>query len=296
MHALTLIAFVGSVFSPYYALARRRRGDDHAPAEAHCAINLSLYRRPAGSRGFQRLWAMTERAAPDLQRSATRLQIGPSGLAWQPDGSLRVHIDEWTVPWPRRLRGELRIDPGALPGVAFALDGSGRHTWQPISPAGRVSVAFDHPGLAWQGEAYLDANHGLRPLARDFHSWQWQRSALPGGCSRVLYEVQARDGQEHSLALGIDAQGGIEPLALPPWQALPGSAWGVPRSSRGRLAPALLATLESGPFYCRSLLRDGDDGALTVHESLSLQRFDRPWVQALLPFRMPRRAAPGGRR
>jgi hypothetical protein len=27
---------------------------------------------------------------------------------------------------------------------------------------------------------------------------------------------------------------------------------------------------------------------MTVHESLDLDRFRRPWVQCLLPFRMPR--------
>ena len=48
--ALTLIAFVGSVFSPYYAWARRR---GQADAENHCALNLALYRRPAGSSRFQ---------------------------------------------------------------------------------------------------------------------------------------------------------------------------------------------------------------------------------------------------
>ncbi|MDC6169194.1 hypothetical protein PO768_17395, partial [Paucibacter sp. XJ19-41] len=62
------------------------------------------------------------------------------------------------------------------------------------------------------------------------------------------------------------------------------------RSTRAAQAPELLATLESGPFYSRSLLRDPLDGGLAVHESLSLQRFRQPWVQALLPFRMPRRA------
>ena len=291
VHALTLIAFVGSVFSPYYAHARRRQGDGQAAADEHCAVNLSLYRRPPGGRGFRRHWAMTERGSGAVQRQASRLQIGPSQLAWQADGSLRVQIDERTAPWPRRLRGEIHLRPGALPGQAFALDSASRHSWQPISPAARVSVAFDAPALAWQGEAYLDANLGERPLARDFHSWQWQRSALPGGRSRVLYEVQPLQGPERSLAIGIDAQGGIDALPLPPWQALPGTPWGVARSSRGRQPPALLATLESGPFYCRSLLRDADDGALTLHESLSLQRFAQPWVQAMLPFRMPRRAA-----
>ena len=288
MHALTLIAFVGSVFSPYYAHARRRHGEARAAADAHCAVNLSLYRQPAGARGFQRLWAMTERGAGAVQRRTDALHIGPSHLAWQADGSLVVAIDERTAPWPRRLRGRIRVEPGAHPRQAFPLDAAGHHTWQPISPSARVTVDFDRPALAWCGDAYLDANHGRRPLERDFISWQWQRSALPGRRSRVLYEVQPRDGAERSLALGFDADGAITPLALPPWRALPHSAWGVERSSRGVQAPTMLGTLESGPFYCRSLLRDGDDAAVTVHEALSLQRFEQRWVQALLPFRMPR--------
>lgn len=288
MHALTLIAFVGSVFSPYYAMARRRRGDIAAPADDHCAVNLSLYRMPAGARRFGRLWAMTERGAGAVQRQADSLRIGRSRLAWQADGSLLIDIDERAAPWPRRLRGRIRVQPGAQPAQAFALDAMSRHTWQPISPSAHVAVDFDDPGLAWRGDAYLDANHGQRPLERDFRSWQWQRSALPGQRSRVLYEVQPRDGAERSLSLGIDRDGAITPLPLPPWRALADSGWGVERSSRGVQAPTMLGTLESGPFYCRSLLRDGDDGALTVHESLSLERFDQRWVQALLPFRMPR--------
>lgn len=288
MHALTLIAFVGSVFSPYYAHARRRHGEAQARADEHCAVNLSLYRKPAGAGGFQRLWAMTERGASAVQRQPGALRVGPSQLAWQSDGSLLIDIDERAAPWPQRLRGLIRVQPGAQPAQAFTLDAGGHHTWQPISPSARVTVDFDRPRLAWQGDAYLDANHGRRPLERDFLSWQWQRSALPGHRSRVLYEVQPRQGPERSLALGIDRDGTITALPLPPWRALPNSAWGVERSSRGLQPLELLGTLESGPFYCRSLLRDGDDGALTVHESLSLQRFDQRWVQALLPFRMPR--------
>lgn len=296
MHALTLIAFIGSVFSPYYAHARRRQPQGAAPAEAHCAVNLSLYRRPAGASTFRRLWAMTERGAQALQRTPEQLRIGPSRLHWQGDGGLAIDVDEVTAPWPRRLRGRIELLPGSLPGQAFALDAAGHHIWQPLSPSARVNVAFDAPGLRWQGDAYLDSNHGSRPLARDFRSWQWQRSALPGRRSRVLYEVQAADGSERTLALAFEADGGVQALALPPWQALPASAWGLPRSSRAMQPPAVLDTLESGPFYCRSLLRDADDGALAVHESLSLQRFERPWVQALLPFRMPRRAAWSGGR
>ncbi len=287
-----MIAFVGSVFSPYYALARRRFGDAGAAPEAHCALNLSLYRRPPGGRRYQRLWAMTERSAQRLQRSPSRLQIGPSQLVWQDDENLHIDVDEWTVPWPQRLRGRihLQLPPQQRPGRQFLLDAAGRHRWQPICPRARVALDFDAPRWHWQGDAYLDANHGDRPLARDFSTWQWSRSALPDQCSRVLYEVQTVDGAERALALHFDAGGRIDACPLPPHQALPTTAWGLARSSRAAQPPALLATLESGPFYSRSLLRDPVAGTVAVHESLSLRRFDQPWVQAMLPFRMPRRA------
>jgi carotenoid 1,2-hydratase len=43
-NGLTIIAFIGSVFSPYYKWARRKREAD--PME-HCALNVSLYGRHA---------------------------------------------------------------------------------------------------------------------------------------------------------------------------------------------------------------------------------------------------------
>ncbi|UXH78581.1 carotenoid 1,2-hydratase [Roseateles amylovorans] len=304
MQALTLIAFIGSVFSPYYAWARRRQGEGQAAAQAHCALNVSLYRRAPGARRFARLWAMTERGTEALQQDATRLQIGPSQLTWQSDGRLQIDIDECTVPWPRRLRGRVLLQPGALPGRAFALDAQAHHHWQPISPGAQVTVDFSAPDCHWTGHAYLDANHGSRPLARDFHSWQWQRSSQPDGRTLVLYDVQPLAGPRHTLSLAIDADGRVSPQPLQPPQGLPDTAWQMRRHTRGHRPPELLATLESGPFYCRSLLLDRDSGdhrgidggTVAVHESLSLQRFEQPWVQALLPFRMPRRAAwPGAR-
>ncbi|MBI3348572.1 MAG: hypothetical protein HY020_15365 [Burkholderiales bacterium] len=276
------------MFSPYYAWARRRHGDAGAPADAHCALNLSLYRRPPGHTRFERLWAMTERSAAQLHRGADHLQIGRSRLAWSASGALHIDVDEWTAPWPRRLLGHVRLQPQQLPGRAFALDAAGRHCWQPIAPRARVELGFDAPHLRWAGDAYLDANHGMRPLARDFDSWQWSRSALPGQRSRVLYDVQCSDGSERALALHIDADGAIEAQEPPPRSALPATAWGLARGCRAVQPPELLATLESGPFYCRSLLRDAADGSVSVHESLSLRRFAQPWVQAMLPFRMPR--------
>jgi carotenoid 1,2-hydratase len=287
---LTLIAFIGSVFSPYYRLARQRLGDAVRP-EAHCALNLALYRRPPGRVAYQRLWAMTERGARQLQRSEQTLQIGPSRLAWSSAGELHIDVDEWTAPWPRHLRGRISVAPQVLPGQAFTLDDAGRHLWQPISPVARIEVDFATPrGLHWQGQAYLDANRGERPLEDDFDSWQWSRLEPDGHSSRVLYDVRTCTGERRALALDIDARGSIAPQPLPPACQLPGTAWGLARNTLSARAPDVLSTLESGPFYSRSLLRDPLDGRLSMHESLSLKRFRQPWVQALLPFRMPRRA------
>lgn len=288
------------MFSPYYAWARRRRGDGGAPAEAHCAINLSLHRRAAGASRFERLWAMTERGPHDLARDARQLRVGPSQIAWQDDGRLTLRLREWAAPWPRRLDGVIELQPGALPGQAFALDAAGRHLWQPIAPRARVTVDFDAPALRWQGDGYLDSNRGQRPLERDFHSWHWSRSSGPDGRARVLYDVQPCEGAARGIALDIDATGRMQLMPAPPEQALPGSGWGVPRRCRAAPGTRVLSTLESGPFYCRSLLGHDEAGWTTMHESLSLQRFAQPWVQALLPFRMPRHAAraaaPDGRR
>jgi carotenoid 1,2-hydratase len=55
--------------------------------------------------------------------------------------------------------------------------------------------------------------------------------------------------------------------------------------------PRVVETLEDTPFYARSVISASIEGKATtmVHESLSLDRFAAPWVQAMLPFKMPRR-------
>ncbi len=275
--ALTLIAFIGSVFSPYYAWANR-----HTPALAanHCAINLALY----GKRGG--LWAMRERGTDDLQQGLKCLRIGPSALEW--DGArLHARIDEVCAPWPRRLRGSLTLTLPGLLDETFNLDAAGRHRWQPLAPRARIELAFECPKISWSGEAYLDHNEGDVPLARDFTRWHWSR-----GGGKILYDVECVDGSRRGLALALDAAGRLRHFIAPPEQGLPATRWGIPRATRADAGQRarVLRTFEDTPFYARSLISTWIDGAaLTcMHESLSLTRFTRPWVQAMLPFRMPR--------
>lgn len=274
------------MFSPWYAAARRRDAASADPRR-HVAVNVALY-GPDLHR-----WTMTERGAGRLQRDARTLCIGPSTLAWH-DGRLQIDLDELTAPWPTRVRGRLRLTPRATTEADFALDAAGLHRWTPLAPAARIEVALEQPRWHWQGHAYLDGNHGARALEHDFVRWDWSRAALPGGASGVHYDVQRRDGSALALALRIDARGRVEPVEAPPVQALPASRWRVPGAVRcdAGAAPQLQRRLEDGPFYARSLVASQWRGTpvTAVHESLSLDRFATRWVQALLPFRMPRRS------
>jgi carotenoid 1,2-hydratase len=271
------------VFSPWYAWARR--GGRIADPLNHCALNVSLY-------GVTRRWSLTERGAGAVQRDAETLRIGPSALHW--DGNaLTIEIAELTAPLPSRLRGTVRVVPRALPGASFALDADGRHRWTPIAPAARVEVAMDRPFLRWSGDGYLDSNDGDAPLEQDFEEWDWCRAPLTNGTA-VLYSVTRRAGGDQALALRFDASG-VTPLDPPPRAQLPRTRWRLARRTRCEPGGAaeIRQTLQDSPFYARSVVTTricGED-VTALHESLSLNRFAHPLVQAMLPFRIPRALA-----
>ena len=280
---LAIIAFIGSVFSPYYAWARQH-GAGADPLQ-HCALNIALY-----GRGRKR-WAMTERGRSRVRRGADILCIGPSALRWEGD-ALTIRIDEVTSPWPSRIRGTVRVHPTALLDRTYWLDAHGRHRWTPIAPRARVEVDLRHPALRWRGEAYLDSNAGDAPLEDDFCRWDWSRASLAADRTAVLYDVTRRNGDTMSLALQFDASGTALAFEPPPPAALPASRWRIARNTRSDGSARIVQTLEDAPFYARSLLDAQWRGerVTAVHESLSLERFDSAWVRALLPFRMPRAA------
>ncbi len=269
------------MFSPYYAWARRRdRGD---PLN-HCAINVALY----GKNGKR--WAMTERPRHSVSRVTDVMSIGPSNASW--DGTaLTIAIDEMTVPFPSRIRGTVRVLPSALTQRHFTLNASGNHRWWPISPRPRVEVDLQSPALRWQGDGYLDMNCGDEPLEDGFTTWQWARAATRDGAA-ILYEARHRNGDSVDLALNCKSSGEIEAFDPPALTNLKHTGWRVERSARSdaRQPPRVIDTLEDAPFYARSTIAASLHGepVTLMHESLSLDRFRMPVVQAMLPFRMPR--------
>ena len=277
-HGLTIIAFVGSVFSPYYKLSGRGR------PENHCAINVSL----AGARGSA--WAMTERGATHVDRGADHLAVGPSSVRWDGD-ALVIEVDERSAPLPYRVRGTIRVRPEMIGTTAFALDPAGRHRWHPVAPRARVEVAMTHPATSWSGDGYFDSNFGDEPLEDGFEDWHWSRAHLRNDVA-VLYEGRRRDGTPFDLALRFDRQGRWHDVVQPPPAALPRTGWLVTRATRADAGtvPRVTRTWIDAPFYARSQLATrlfGED-VTAVHESLSLGRFRSPIVQSMLPYRMPR--------
>ncbi len=278
-HGITLIAFIGTVFSPWYAAAHRRGAAD---PRNHCCLNVALY-------GSPRRWAMTDRRRGALSRGPDHLQIGPSRLDWDGE-TLTIHINEVTAPIPSRITGTVRVRPRALGQREFTLDSHGRHRWQPIAPRSRVEVELTSPGLRWSGPAYFDTNHGAAPLEEDFREWDWCRAPM-NDATAILYNAERRDGSKQSLALKATDDGAVVDIAVPPPATMPRTLWRIRRPTRSETGHArVVRTLEDTPFYSRSEIRTTLLGQETtaVHESLELDRFKNPAMYAMLPWKVPR--------
>jgi len=269
------------VFSPYYASSRRRGSGN--PLD-HCAVNVALY----GPRG--KYWALTERRNVSLSQSASTLAIGPSAMNWDGD-SLTIDIDELAVPRFVRLKGRITLHPDAITSAVTQLDSAGNHHWWPIAPAASVEVDMKQPALRWRGAGYLDCNAGARPLEQDFAAWTWSRTALPDGAA-ILYDARRRDRSNLSVAYRFDRNGNCQAFPPPLPAPLPATGWRIRRETRSDNVreTGVVKTLEDTPFYARSLVASRllGESVVSVHESLSLDRFASRWVQTLLPFRMPR--------
>ncbi|MEO0881320.1 MAG: carotenoid 1,2-hydratase [Pseudomonadota bacterium] len=277
-NALVIIAFIGSVFSPYYAWRGWSDPDDH------CAINVALYGRPSR-------WAMTERGRGQVYRAPNDFVVGPSRLRVNGD-QLTIDIAERGAPVPRPIRGRVTVTMPHQSSHAFELDPKGDHTWQPICTSATVDLEFDAPALSWTGHGYVDTNFGAEPVTHGFDYWDWSRTPLPGDRTRVRYVTDTPAGDRCDLNVTFGRDGSYEygdPLTDTRVQSTP--IWRIDRRT-GILAetvPQVYRTLEDTPFYSRSLLAYPKGAAgYTMHESLSCHRLRSSMVRAMLPFRMPR--------
>lgn len=293
-HAVTAIAFVGSVFSPWYF---RARAEGPADPLQFAALNLSI-RSPGGH-----LWVMNERAILPGDRSAAHLQLGPSSALMWEQGTLRWIFAESTKPFFQRMspqvRGEIRLIPQAIHNAPALLDSDGAHHWCAVAPLSRFELKLTEPAVCFSGSAYHDANWGSEGLERAFSGWHWSRAATRSGTA-VLYDTKSLDGADRSIHRLFRPDGSYSELDAAGPAPLSAGRWAVARATRSEDGRAsILATLEDSPFYVRSLVQARWQGeqVRAVHESLDLRRFRSSWVRFLLPFRSrqerPRRSSLG---
>jgi carotenoid 1,2-hydratase len=280
-YGLTIIGFIGSVFSPYYKKSGRAVPLDHS------CLNIALY----GKNGAR--WVMTERGEADTRQSRDTLQIGPSSMRWEND-SLIIEIEERDIrlgiPWRRRVKGQIILTPEVVNDRAFQLDSEGKHNWQTIAPRARIEVRMEKPDIAWSGSAYLDGNHGSEPIEDGFRDWHWAR-AHAGQEVAVVYEGNRRDGSHFASLLRFDRNGVPREQELPLVAPLPPTWWAIKRQTRADSGFArVVKTWEDSPFYARSALAMQILGkeVTAVQESISLDRLIHPIVQFMLPYKMPR--------
>ncbi|PVZ50478.1 carotenoid 1,2-hydratase [Thalassobacter stenotrophicus] len=277
--AISIIAFIGSVFSPWYRWSGRKD-----PAN-HCCINVATYGR--GGR-----WTMTDRGRSALKLSDETMTVGPSSLHW--DGEkLVIDLNEISTPHAQRLAGKVTIRPKTLTSVELPLTDDGRHVWRPFAPSSDIEVDLNRPGWRWNGHGYFDSNFGTAALEDDFSYWTWGRYPVPGG-SVTFYDADRRDGSELSVAVRFGDDGSVEEIPGPPRTRMARSRWLVRRETRADpgTAPREVKMMLDAPFYSRSAVKTMIDGHETigVHEALDLNRFGTKLIKPMLAVKVPRRA------
>ncbi|MEM9060325.1 MAG: carotenoid 1,2-hydratase [Pseudomonadota bacterium] len=272
------MAFIGSVFSPWYRWAGRRRPHNHV------CINVALY-GPGGR------FTMTERGEGALSQSVQRFQVGPSSLEWR-NGTLVIDVDELSNPIVSRVRGQIRLTPANVTTSEVPLTRDGGHVWRPFAPTARIEVDLDRSHWKWSGHGYFDANFGTRALEDDFSYWTWGRFPV-GNETLAFYDVDRRDGTALSFGVRIDEAGEVHLVdTLPPKTRFRRNPWLVRREIRSDAGyrPREVTPMLHAPFYARAAVRTQIDGVETVgvHEALDLVRFRSPLLKPMLAVRVPR--------
>jgi carotenoid 1,2-hydratase len=106
-----------------------------------------------------------------------------------------------------------------------------------------------------------------------------------------LYDLQLKNGEHPVLALRFDQQGRVHDFEPPAVQGLRRTKWAMARRMRSDGPVQVKQQLEDTPFYQRAVLESVllGENVESFHETLHTARLVSPVVQAMLPWRMPRR-------
>lgn len=276
-YAVSVIAFIGSVFSPWYRWSGRR--DPHN----HVCINVATY-GPGGR------FTMTDRGRGALRQSQNSFTVGPSSLEW--DGTkLTIRVSEWSNPIVSKIEGTITVYPKGITGVELPLKQDGTHVWRPFAPTSDIAVDLGRHGR-WVGHGYFDANFGTKALEADFSYWTWGRFPLSDGMA-CFYDAYLRNGETLAAAMKFTPDGQIAPMEAPPKTKMRRSIWAVRREGRADPGhtPKQVQSMLDAPFYNRSGVETVLNGEKSrgVYEALDLNRFRGGWLMPMLAVRVPRR-------
>ena len=282
--ALSLIAFIGTEFSPWYAWSGRRD-----PAN-HVCLNVAMS-------GPGAKFCMTDRGRAALGQAPGHLTLGPSSLRWDGE-ALTIRVDEVAgLPRPGRLRGTVRLMPQAVTGVELPLTADGAHVWRPFAPAAAIEVDLDVPGWTWEGHGYFDGNFGTRAMEADFDHWTWARFATPGGGAMCVYDAALRGGGVRRASMRFGPGGDARHVEAPEAAPMGRTAWGLRRELRADpgTTPRALRSMLDAPFYARATVETtiGGERLSGVHEVIDLRRYANRAIRPMIAWRVPRR--PGWR-
>ena len=272
--AISIIAFIGSVFSPWYSWSGRKNPHNH------CSLNVVTY----GKRGR---WTMTERKEKSIGLDANNFQIGPSNICWN-GKSLDINFKEITIPHLDSLEGTISIYPEYITDIEVLLKPDGTHIWRPFAPISRIKVETNKKGWKWEGNAYLDGNFGTRALEQDFSYWTWSRLPCKEG-SIAFYDANRRKGKPLSVSLKFYSDGLVKEMIAPPETQLSRSLWAVQRKTRSDIdyKPKQIKHMLDAPFYTRSGIKTKIYGEemIGVHEALDLN-LEAEFFNLLIPFNL----------
>jgi len=277
---VSVIGFIGSVFSPWYAWSGR--GD---PTN-HCCINVATYGK--GGR-----FAMTDRGTTALRRSPDQFTVGPSSMTWK-DDHLVIDINEISsLPLISRMRGKITVTPSAITQTELPLTPDGAHVWRPFAPIARIYVDLEANGWQFDGHGYFDSNFGTRPLESDFKTWTWARYPTATGAT-CFYDAVRHDGTTLETAIGFTPDGAARHVKAPAPTPFKRTLWALRRDTRAdpHTTPRQIKSMLDAPFYSRSVVETQLDGQTVqgVHEALDLNRYANPLLKPMLAVRVPRRA------